>query len=432
MMRPFGDSLPMSGPQGNQIDQGFNVVNLILQKISVAAVMIALAGCVAPSQQPPMTAEQQAMALEMQKAFLARLQGASPATTQPVAPSAELPKISNDELLKKLKAFEGQTTPIQIERYKDGILIGGKPYVDAEGTIANAAANTQTGDIGYILRLPDNTAKIKYMRAGSNAPAVTLATARHQNNTWAVQTVTGDNSAGDRLIPSSKGLIVARQSSAFEFVPGMGFKSISAPAGFHLAAFQNGDIASTGYVLLERDAKESENQVDQLMGLAKSLKKTVGLEKKDDYMLMNINTGQTVTFDKGTEDNKTAVGGSNCKMQSETLNVVKCETLDIRDSLYESNGSRNDEHYFWSLFWFQTSEGPFAIAKEAGTRKVTMTELSTGKKVVLFERALGIANFAADQSTSGVISVQAQVGFTREEVSDAVAFFKKAPTKPVP
>lgn len=85
---------------------------------------------------------------------------------------------------------------------------------------------------------------------------------------------------------------------------------------------------------------------------------------------------------------------------------------------------------FWSLFWFDTPDGAFAVAREVGSRKVTITELATGTKVVLFERTLGINEFQAVQSTSGIIRINAKLGLSSATIEDAVAIFKNPASNP--
>lgn len=396
---------------------------------AIALGITTLSGCVTQRASTP---EERAMAMQMQQAFLQRMQGMQQApqanlqgfAANAAAPSATVETITEEALASKLAAFPSDGAAVEIKRARDGLKFGNQVFLDPEGEVINFGSNSLTGDVTYFIKLPTGDLAVKYTRAGSNAEPVTLARARQQNGMWSLQTSTGKALTGDRLIPASKGFMVTRDASAFHYSPGQGVKNVSAIDGYHIAQFQNGDVASTGFILLEKNDNENTNNLNQLVDLASSLKKTVGLQAHDDYVLMNMATGTTVAFDKGSYANKVAVGGTNCKMQSETLRVAKCDTVDFRESLYEPNGTRNAEHYFWSLFWFNTPEGAFAIAKEAGTRKVTITELSTGKKAVLFERTLGIADFEAQQSPDGTIRVEAQVGFSREAVNDAVAMFK--------
>lgn len=375
------------------------------------------------------------MAMQMQQAFLQRMQNGmqqpAPGNFQGFAanaPAAAAPveTLTEEALAGKLNAFSGTSIAVDIRRARDGLKFGNQVFLDPEGEVINFASNSLTGDVTYFIKLAGGDLAVKYTRAGFNAEPVTLARARQQNGIWSLQTSTGKSLTGERLIPASRGFMVTRDASAFHYAPGQGVKNVSAIDGYHIAQFQNGDVASTGFILLEKDENEDTHDLNQLVDLASSLKKTVGLQAHDDYVLMNMATGTTVAFDKGSYAKNVAVGGTNCKMQSETLRVAKCDTVDFRESLYEPNGSRNSEHYFWSLFWFNTPEGAFAVAKESGTRKVTITELSTGNKAVLFERTLGIADFEAHQTPDGKIQVEAQVGFSREAVNDAVAIFKGA------
>lgn len=406
---------------------------MLLATPVLASGLLLSSGCMmAPSREP--TPEERQMALQMQQAFLARLQQApvnQQVQPQTVQPAASMPTVTEEELQARIEALSSTPTQVDIIRARDGLKFGNQIFLDPEGQIINFGSNARTGDVTYVIRLADDSVAIKYIHASRSAEPVVLATGNHQRGIWTMQTATGKTLSGDRLTPTSRGFVVSRESSAFRYVPGTGIKAVAAPEGYHIALFQNGDVDSTGYILLERDEEEeSNNSIAQLAGIASSLSKTVGLKEQDDYVLMHVETGQAVSFDKGIADKEVAVGGTGCKTQSKTLNYQRCDTLLYQESLYRPDGQRNNGHYFWSLFWFNTPDGAFAVAREAGTRKVTFTELATGKKVVLFERTLGINSFQATQSTNGVIQVSAQLGFSTAAIEDAVAIFKNPESNP--
>ena len=67
------------------------------------------------------------------------------------------------------------------------------------------------------------------------------------------------------------------------------------------------------------------------------------------------------------------------------------------------------------------------MSQEGGLGKVSATDLNSGKKVILFERALGIASFAATQEADGKINVTAQMGFSSESRQDVAALLDSLP-----
>lgn len=54
-------------------------------------------------------------------------------------------------------------------------------------------------------------------------------------------------------------------------------------------------------------------------------------------------------------------------------------------------------------------------------------EIGAGKKVILFERAMGIAGFEASQALDGTINVTAQMGFSTEKRDDVAALLDSLP-----
>ena len=393
--------------------------------------VVFLSGCMGLMPQPQPTPEQQEMALQLQQAFLARMSGAAaaPAATVSAAPTQV---ISEDDLKAEMQAAASQAEPVEIVRERDGFKIGNQMFLDPEGQITDFNSNARTGDITYIINRADGSTAIKYMHTSRSTQSVTLATGQQQGSGWALQTATGKSLSGSQLIPTSRGFLVTRELSAFQYIPGNGIASISAPDGYHIAQFQNGDIDSTGYILLEKDEPEK-GSIKGVMASATSLIRMAGVGGEEDgYLLMNVKTGQTVAINNTTAG-KNELTGYNCSGQKGNRHAsiqTGCKDFTSREVLYHKDGFRNFGHYFWNLQWFNTPDGTFAVTREAGTRKVTIIELATAKKVVLFERTLGIESFDADQAPTGEIRVSAQLGLTRGNIEDAVAVFKNPEINP--
>lgn len=401
-------------------------------------VVLTITGCSTPLQRAS-SDQQQAMVLQMQQAFLQRIQNGNMTLAQmrqPIAqvaqlntqePASETNFLTEAELLQKINGFPLAESKQTITLERDGLKIGTQMYLDAEGEIVTFAANKSTGDVTYLVAKPGAVYDVKYMRAGSTHEPILIATATKGRGAWSAKTVTGKAISGNDLLPTSKGIVMARSSSGYIYEPGSAIKSFEIPQDYHVANFQNGDIASTGYILLEKDLIEnrSNNAAVQLFQLAGSLAKTVTLSEDSDYALMSWRDGRLTTFVKGIHGKNVADGGNNCRVQSKSVGLRKCESLNFREALYEPSGMKNHTHYFWGIHWFNTPEGPFALAQEERSRKVTMTNLATGQKVALLEDILAFTNLDVSQSSSGVIRVSATSRLiTPNVIPDALAHFK--------
>lgn len=386
----------------------------------VAAVSFGLvAGCA--SSQPPMTAEQQAMAQEMQKAFIARMQASTQSQiAQQEHEPAPASLMSEQELGGKIAALKGEGDPVEIRRVRDGLMIGGQPYLDPEGEITGVAADTLSGDIIYALKSGRNEIIFKYLSSTSTGEPVTLGTATRDSNGVSFTSVTGKKLAGENIVASSKGVLVTRSSSVFHYVPGQPVDRMMVPDNYHVASLQKGDFGSTGYLLIEKN-EETQEGLKGLTNLVGSLGETVGLSEADGYMLLNAETGKLVKLDISTDDKDVSVG-RDCKRQNDFVN--KCSSFDSYESLYTPDGRRNRGHYFWRVDWMQTPEGPYAVVQESGSRKINVINLEDGKRVTILERTLGIAEHTVTQTPSGIIRVDAQLGFSKKVVDDALQAYK--------
>jgi hypothetical protein len=84
-------------------------------------------------------------------------------------------------------------------------------------------------------------------------------------------------------------------------------------------------------------------------------------------------------------------------------------------------------HYFWRINWFNTPTRPVLVSQEGGLGSITATDLSSGKKVMVFERALGIGGFEIQQNTDGTIDITAQMGLSPESKKDIGALLDTLP-----
>lgn len=353
---------------------------------------------------------------------------AAKADAPPPAPAPAAPQLSDAALGTAFSKLPALPQGALFERFRDGFAINGQRYIDAEGTITSYGFDPESGDFTYLAETSPGIFVIKAGRALSNVEPVTIANAYKQGAQWQVTTVTGKKFTGLRLIPSSRGFVIARDNTGFRFVPGVGTTNIVAPETFTIAALQNGDVGHTGYILLERtpesNGSQPGNSLGSLFSAVKSLGSTLGVGKKEDYAMLNIETGRAVPVNVSLEDKQVQVMSA-CRQRS--FLVQQCEKMDSFESAFQPNGTRNMSHYFWRINWFNVHGRPILVSQEGGLSKISATDLNSGKKVILFERTLGIASFATNQAADGRVSVTAQLGFSSETRDDVVALLDSLP-----
>lgn len=382
------------------------------------------------------------------------------------------PPNSEATLAAAISQFPVLPKGVKFERLRDGFSINGQPYVDAQGKISAYAYDMPSGDFTYVLETEPGYYVLKTARATTQVEPVTIANAQLGGGQWTVTTVTGMSFSGRRLIPSSRGFLVANGNKGLRYVAGKGGTGFATPLDFFIAPLQNGDAINTGYVLLERvPAPEGPSQVGNivggligaakliapvvgatipggnlvlnglqsaigagggksaeadvaagLVGAAQALGSSMGIDKNDDYALFNISSGRMVPLNI-RQESKQAEALNECRQKNAM--TTKCARLESFDSVFVSGGKPNMEHYFWRIQWFNVPGRPILVAQEKGAKKVTATDLNSGKKVILFERMMGISDFAVTQEVDGKINATAKMGFSSESRQDVAALIDK-------
>src|SRR5574343_885336 len=161
-----------------------------------------------------------ASSLPAQPAALSQPQGASAAT--PVA-------ATEADLTAAFAKFPQASTGAIFERFKDGFAVNGARYIDPDGAIVSYGFDTLSGDFNYLAQSSAGTYLIKSGRANVNGEPITIATAEKRGNIWSVATATGKKFSGQRLIPGSRGFVVARANTGFRYIPGKGTTNFAAP-----------------------------------------------------------------------------------------------------------------------------------------------------------------------------------------------------------
>jgi hypothetical protein len=276
---------------------------------------------------------------------------------------------------------------------------------------------------------------IKLARHRVGQPIV-VATAVRQGSVWMVETTTGQRLNGARLLLHPQGVLIARDSVVFSWTAGKGLQNLALPETHLLAAQQNGDIGTTGWVLLEKrqDAKREEGGVlagtslGQLVGSVKRLGSSLGINGSDtDYALFNLNSQKLVPLGIAMEE-KAVQMVSACQQTRRW--VQQCDRLDSFESAYNVDGSPNRAHYYWRVSWYRTPAGTVAVAMEDGIRKIAAIRLETGDRATVFERMLGISSWSASQAPDGRVRVRAQLGFESAVNEDVAATWSAAVEQP--
>jgi hypothetical protein len=239
---------------------------MIKKKLTLSTMVVALAfslsACMGSNENslsPQESAKFKQMMMEKLQNSMNAMNRQSFAQEAPREQKAEPIKqhlVSEEELAKKVNALPLSKEGTVFMKQKYGFKINNQnSYLDSEGQIVNYGYDWQNGAFTYMIQTGVRDYKIKYNTAeNTSSAAVDIARVTRVGNRYQVETLTGKKFMGSGLILTSKGFIVLRDSSAFSYTIGEGEHSFVAPDGWHIAAFQNGDVASTGYILLEKDA----------------------------------------------------------------------------------------------------------------------------------------------------------------------------------
>ena len=394
----------------------------MIKKIAPSILMLTtLTGCL--STAPQMTAEERSQMIEMQKSMLGAMMGGANLRQQaPQAPTqAPVEYLSELELMEQRLLVNATGGPALFVRNKDGILINGKMFNDFEGSVANLGADRFTGQFTYAIKNFDGSYTLKYHKANSEQEPIKIANIIRKGDLFSVETVTGKKTSGNAVIPTSDGFILGRAGSAFRYKIGEGnIENITLIDDYHIAQHQNGDAASTGYILLEKDARDKSDSVGGLFDSVSALGSTFGLNELNDYVLVNIEDGSLVPLDISLLG-KNVTDHSDCRASKSGL-YNECDKVSFREALYDKNGLKNNSHYYWSIDWINTSSGVFAFYKTTTTIKVV--DIQNSLVHTVFSRMLGVNEFTLTEHANGKVSIEAQLGFSHEKIEDVEEFIR--------
>jgi hypothetical protein len=347
----------------------------------------------------------------------------------PIAAAPALPAMTEAQLAQTLAAWPAQKGPFAVEKFRDGFNIEGRRVLDPEGRIVKSSVDQNTGDAGYLIETAPDAFRIKLMRYKGGAP-MTLATAYRQAGLWTVETVTGVRAVGARLNVNARGFMIARENSLFKYVAGEGLLSYGLPEAFTMAPLQNGNVATTGWVLLEKRAETvqeeagllGKTELGSLWRAVKAVGAAAGVSKSDsDYALYNLESNKSVPIGISFGEKQSGIV-SQC--QNRNMWVAMCDRYESVESAYQQDGSPNRGHYYWRVSWFNTPEGNVAVVMEDGITKVDAIQLDTGKRASVFQRTLGIGDWSCKQELDGRVSARATLGFSQGVNEDVGALLR--------
>lgn len=388
-------------------------------KIWVAAALsLGLSGCVTA---PPPTPEQVEMQRRVMEAFTQRIaQGGAPLgqpAANTVAPAAT-PAITESVLQAQIDQLPPSVSGewVRFEPAPDGFRYNDQLFLAPEGRVTAFSANEKTGDVVYVVRETPQQFMVRLARPATGHGSVLIGSILGSSGNWRFSSVTGVTLGGSRFFPTPQGLAMVRERSGFFYRAGQGQTPFGVPEGFHIAAFQRGDVANTRHILLERDAEVQ----NDLAKSASDLAHMFGVSKKFDYALLNVDTNKMLEVPISLGDKETVIL-DNCRKKNAFFS--ECATSESISSFWNQDGSRNAGHPYWRMTWLQTRTAPVMIVKE-GTlgSTVAVTDLSTGQRVVAFERTLGVNDFSPIRNPDGSVTLQAKLGFSSDAIQDLDRF----------
>lgn len=347
----------------------------------------------------------------------------------PMAPQAATSSVQPVQIAPVNRQLDTQTEPGLLEvvstlpkmarlanfsYVKDGLKFNDQTFVDPEGIAQRFSVDPETATAAYIVPNGDH-ALVKIVRLGSGADPITIGKLVRNGNHVAFQSNAGKSIAGDLFFPLTDGILVMRNAVGFRYVVGEGVTQINFPEGWSPAPIQRGNTSTTGWILLERDMVEQKKE--SIFSLIKDIGEIVGLAPgRMDYALFNLKSSKLVPFELSLSG-KSVATYSQCRKASNGL-VNICDRMATYDSIWDNNGRPNKTHYFWSVDW-QTSQGkPFVVAMEKNLRQLNAVDLTSLKKVNLFERTMGITNWSLDLADQGKYRAMAQLALDKQTLDD--------------
>lgn len=351
-----------------------------------------------------------------------------PAANAGLAPlPVTAPASSELELKAKLAGLDPARPISEVKILKDGLMVDGQRFADAEGRATRFATDAATGRVGYVVNgtAPD-LATVKIARADRPADAVTVGQLRRQGNGWQFTSTTGKLLGGELFFTLTDGVLLMRDSVGFRYVAGEGVQQINIPTGWYPTPIQRGNVSATGWLLLEKDSGETKSNP---LSIFSRLGKLTGAIDANEYALLQMATGRIVEIDISSEG-KNTYSYSQCRRKSAVMN--SCDKMTSYESAFKSDGSPNPTHYLWNIDWQRTPQGSILLAVEGSLGgRLSGVDLESGKKVALFERALGVTLQGARVTPEGKLSLAVRLGLSGETMDNVAGEIQVRPALPM-
>ena len=356
----------------------------------------------------------------------ARSQAVAPAVpSEPAVDAAGPAAVTLAQLAEEVARRAGNARVTRFEAAGEGFSHDGTPYFDPEGEILAWAADSRTGSVGYLIGQGTNRAQLRYHNVHSGMPPLVLGQLEARGNSTSFESVTGQRAAGDSAIPTANGLMMLRDHGIVVYDISGKVAPVSLPAGFTVAAMQTGDLAGTGFLLLERraDAAEAESGPKGPLGVlgavmrkgGRDVMDAAGVGKSQDYQLFNPGTGMAVPLMVALAG-KEVGQATGCVPKNRFVN--QCSGWKTKEALYQPNGLKNWRHYAWAITWHATRHGPLAVVLEKGRTELNVIRLDTGGRFNAFSRRMGIAEFTAVPDGQDGLAISAGWAFKNHEIPD--------------
>lgn len=353
---------------------------------------------------------------------------ANPMPTATASQAASAGSLTESQLAATLASWPTKSSGFILTERPDGFEVNGEPVIDPEGKITAVASDAVTGAITYAVET-GNHISIKAINPARLQTTLTIASGNKTPGGWEITTATGKRLSGKTISLLSDGFLVARESAGFQYRTGRGISNIAVPKGWSLTPWQRGDVASTGYVLIEKNGAQGTDSASSLLSSLQTVASLVGASRKEDYALFNPETKKTIPLNIAANLKNVNVH-SQCRRKNALVN--ECARMDSFESLYQTDGRKNVNHYYWSIRWLNTPAGPIALTLEDGQRKLYVTDMKSGKRATVLERGLGINDWELLPHADGSVGVKGKLGFEMQEVPDVMVAFTKpqeAPTR---
>ncbi|MCU7960775.1 MAG: hypothetical protein KZQ58_12440 [gamma proteobacterium symbiont of Bathyaustriella thionipta] len=246
-------------------------------------------------------------------------------------------------------------------------------YIDPYAPIYSASPLSSSGWVTYLVK-GDGKRDFIVKRANfkENGSPEVLGQLEGKRGEWRFKPQKGQTFSAFAYFLTSKGIILLRSDNVFTYLVDENARPHLLPEGWSVAWVQKGDIEGTRIVTLEKPLHPS-------------------------------------LFDLGAS--------------THTIGFYDIDKRRIRGTLDMTLGKGREAENFKNRFYlFDTRKGPLSIAIEDAYKHVTIRNIRSGQKRIIFERNDGISSLNAEQDSSGKIKVTASLGFSNKSIKDAEAF----------